>query len=261
MNSNENVETIKTGLVSIITPLYNGEKYIAETIESVLSQTYTNWEMIIINDGSTDNSVTIVENYLNDPRISLLQQKNQGSAAARNNGIRNAQGQYISLLDADDIWEPDFLDSQIAFIKEKNAILVYASRKFINEQSKEILKPVTIRPFVTYKKMLLADFIPCATGLYDRTKYGKIYFREELKSLRDDYAYWLDILKLCGIAYGNQKILAKYRVVNSSVTGNKKKLIKVQFYFYRKFLGLGFLRSIIHTFYWGIRGLNKYRKF
>jgi glycosyltransferase involved in cell wall biosynthesis len=251
----DNQDIIQEGLVSIITPIYNGEKYIAETIESVLCQTYTNWEMLITDDGSTDKSAEIIRNYQEkEPRILFFQQKNAGSAVARNNGIRHAKGQYIALLDSDDIWEENFLKSQIDFLEEKNAILAYASYKRINEKSEECLMPLRARSSVTYKQMLLTNYIGCLTGLYDRTKYGKIYLREELKSLRDDYAYWLDIIRLVGIAYGNPEVLAKYRVFSSSTTGKKQKLIKAQFYFYNKYLGLGYFRSIIHVFYWAIFG-------
>lgn len=104
---------MKPGLVSIITPCYNGAKYIGETIDSVISQTYPDWEMIIVDDGSKDNSAQIVREYAEkDSRITLVQQENAGSAAARNNGIRRAEGQYIALLDADDLWHPDFLEKQ-----------------------------------------------------------------------------------------------------------------------------------------------------
>jgi glycosyltransferase involved in cell wall biosynthesis len=248
-------------LVSIITPCYNGARFIKQTIESVLAQTYQNWEMIIIDDGSTDTSISIVKEYLlRDSRLLLLQQKNTGSASARNNGIRHANGQYIALLDSDDIWEINFLESQIRFLKRKNAILVYSSYRRINEQSKECLKPLLARPSVTYKQMMLTNYIGCLTGLYDSTKYGKIYLREDLKSIRDDYAYWIDIIKCAGIAYGNSEILAKYRVMVSSTTGKKQKLIKAQLYFYHKYLRLGYFRSIVHLFYWGILGILKFIK-
>ena len=124
------------GLVSIITPCYNGSRYIAETIESVIKQTYLKWEMIVVDDGSKDNSADIVRNYSKkDNRIMLVQQKNAGSAAARNNGIRRAKGQYIALLDADDLWEPEFLEKQIKFMKEKDAVCVFCSYKSIDEKS------------------------------------------------------------------------------------------------------------------------------
>lgn len=252
---------MEKGLVSIITPIYNGEKYVAETIESVLKQTYPHWEMIIVDDGSKDNSAQIVRKFSDrDRRIVLIQQSNGGAAAARNNGIRCAKGQYIALLDADDLWEPDFIESQLALMKEKKALLVHASYKRINEQSKEILRPFIAKKIVTYKQMQMTNHIACLTGLYDTSVYGKVYLHEELKSLRDDYAYWLDIVKLVGQSYGNQKVLASYRVMASSTTGKKRKLIRTQFNFYYHYQNLGFWRSVFYTMYWGGLGIIKFMK-
>lgn len=252
---------MKKGLASIITPLYNGEKYIGETIKSVIAQTYPNWEMIIVNDGSKDNSEAIVKSFADkEPRIKYLRQSNAGSAAARNNGIRHCNGQYIALLDADDLWSPDFLQSQINFMKEKDAIVVHSSYKRINETGEEILKPYPAKSFVSIKDMQMTNHIACLTGLYDSSKYGKIYLREELKSIRDDYAYWLDIVKLAGNSYGNKKVLASYRVMSNSTTGKKTKLIKAQFNFYRKYQGFNVLKSFFYTLYWGILGILKFAK-
>lgn len=248
------------GLVSIITPCYNGAKYISETIDSVIVQSYENWEMIIIDDGSKDNSAEIVRKYTaKDKRIKFLQQENAGSAAARNNGIRNAEGQYIALLDADDIWESDFLSEQIAFMTEKDAVCVYSSYKCIDENSNEILNPVICRSEITTKDMMVTNYIGCLTGLYNIERHGKIYLREELKSMRDDYAYWLDIVKLEDKAYGNPKVIARYRVLANSTTGNKKKLIKKQYRFYRDYLKLGVFKSITNLVRWGVMGLKKYK--
>ena len=250
---------MKKGLVSIITPVYNGEKYIKETIDSVLRQTYLYWEMFVIDDGSKDRSASIVVEYVaRDHRIKLLKQPNAGSASARNNGIRHAEGQYIALLDADDLWEPRFLESQLALLKAKNAVVVYASYHRINEKSDIFLTPYKAKPFVTYSQMRKMNHIACLTGLYDSSKYGKIYLRVELKSVRDDYAYWLDIVRLSGIAYGNPEILARYRVMKSSTTGNKIKLIKHQFLFYYKYQELNLIKSFLYTIYWGISGLLKF---
>ena len=252
---------MEKGLVSIITPLYNGEKYIGSTIESVISQTYPNWEMWIVNDGSKDNSEAIVKSFADkEPRIKYLSQSNAGSAAARNNGIRNCNGQYIALLDADDLWAPDFLQSQISFMKEKGAIVVHSSYKRINETGKEILKPYPAKAVVSIKDMQMTNHIACLTGLYDSSKYGKIYLREELKSIRDDYAYWLDIVKLAGHSYGNKKVLASYRVMSNSTTGKKTKLIKAQYNFYRKFQGFNPIKSILYTGYWGLLGIIKFSR-
>ena len=248
-------------LVSIITPCFNGSKFLAQTIESVLAQTYSNWEMLIIDDGSKDNSAEIIKSYADkDSRIKFLQQPNGGSASARNHGIREAQGQYIALLDADDLWKQEFLTEQIFFMKEKNTLCVYSSYERIDENSKECLSPLICKPSVTYKTMLIRDYIGCLTGLYDCSKNGKIYLPEELKSTRDDYAYWLDVVKASGTAYGNQKALAKYRVLKNSTTGNKKKLIKVQYKFYRNYLKLNVFKSLLHTFIWGIAGIRNFSK-
>lgn len=252
---------MKKGLVSIITPIYNGAKYVRETIDSVINQTYTNWEMIIVDDGSKDESANIVKEYARkDNRITLLQQANAGSASARNNGIRNAEGQYIALLDADDLWEPVFLASQLALMQKTGGIVVHASYKRINEKSEEILQPYIAKKIVTYKLMQMTNHIACLTGLYDTSKYGKIYLKEELKSIRDDYAYWLEIVSLAGRSYGNQDVLASYRVMSSSTTGKKKKLIKAQFFFYYRYQKLSLIRSLVYTGYWGVLGLSKFMK-
>ena len=142
-------------LVSIITPLYNGEKFVAQTIESVLAQTYKNWEMIIINDGSKDNSEEIAKAYsAKDERIKVFSQENAGSAAARNNGIRRAEGRYIALLDADDLWDANFLESQLNLMKETGAELVYASHRRIDENGKECLRPFIVSGTTDYKGLL-----------------------------------------------------------------------------------------------------------
>lgn len=252
---------MRQGLVSIITPCYNGAKYIGETLECVMAQTYTDWEMIVVDDGSTDKSTEIVRAYASkDRRIRLVQQPNAGSSAARNNGIRQADGQYIALLDADDFWMPEFLERQIAFLKEKKAICVSCAYGRINEKSEDILSPIRPKKVITVKDMMVMNRIGCLSGLYDASKYGKVYLHEELKSLRDDYAYWLDIVKLEGKAYGNPDVLAKYRVLEGSTTGNKKKLIRKQYAFYRGYLDLNPVQSTLNVIRWGIAGVIKFSK-
>lgn len=243
-------------LVSIITPCYNGAKYIAETIDSVISQTYSDWEMIIVDDGSKDNSADIAKDYeQKDSRIHYIFQENAGSAAARNNGIRKADGQYIALLDADDLWNPDFLEKQITCLKENNVVCVSCSYRRIDENSNEILRPTKVKKIITVKDMQRRNHIGCLTGLYNAEKHGKIYLHEELKSLRDDYAYWYDIVALEGKACGNPEILASYRVLSGSTTGNKKSLIKKQYQFYRNYLKQSPLKSAVNTAIWGAQGL------
>lgn len=254
-------ENMQAGMVSVITPCYNGAEYISGTIESVLAQTYPDWEMIIVDDGSTDETASVVGRYsAEDTRIHFIQQANKGSAAARNEGIRSCRGQYIALLDADDIWTPFFLQSQIDYMKEKNAVCVYCSYGMIDSHSNDILRVVKAKPVVTVKDMLVRNRIGCLSGLYDSSKYGKIFLREELNSIRDDYAYWLDVVRLEGKAYGNPEVLAKYRVLPQSTTGNKLKLIRKQFDFYHRYLQLGLLRSVMNVIRWGIAGVGKFGK-
>lgn len=252
---------MKNSLVSIITPLYNGERFVAQTIESVLAQTYTDWEMIIINDGSKDRSEAIAREYAaNDSRIKVFSQANGGSAAARNNGIRRAEGRYIALLDADDLWEPFFLESQLALMAQHNATLVYGSHKRIDENGDECLAPFIVPEHVTYTDLLKTCSISCLTGLYDTAKYGKVYLREEFRSLRDDYIYWLEIIKKCGEALGNRQIIGSYRIFTQSVSHNKRKVIKPQFNVYYKVEKLGLIRSVYYLAQWAVRGFLKYRK-
>lgn len=243
-------------LVSIITPMYNGAKYVAETIDSVIAQTYKDWEMLIVNDGSKDNGPEIVEEYAKkDGRIRLINQENGGSANARNHGIREAKGRYIALLDSDDVWEPTLLEEQLKFMKEKKTGLVFASYNRIDENSKPILNTLKCKPVVTEKMMLVRNYVGAPlTAIYDSNVGGKIYLHEELRSIRDDYAYFIDVMKAVKIGYGNNKALAKYRIFPNSTTGNKRKLIKLQYRFYRDYLHLPVIRSLYNTIIWGVAG-------
>lgn len=248
-------------LVSIITPLYNGERYLAQTIESVLAQTYSDWEMIIINDGSTDGGPEIAESYAEkDPRIKVYSQPNAGSAAARNSGIRRAKGRYIALLDSDDLWEPWFIEQQLNLLHHHRCQLVYGGHKRIDEQGEEILRPFIPPERVTYNDMLHTCSITCLTGLYDTKPYGKVFLHEEFHSLRDDYIYWLEILRKCGVAYGNQGVIGSYRMSSASVSANKWKVIKPQYLVYRDVQKLGRLKSLYYLCCWALYGLIKYWK-
>lgn len=250
-----------TQLVSIITPVYNSERFLSQTIESVLGQTYTNWEMLIINDGSTDRSEEIANEYaLKDARIKVFSQPNSGCAAARNNGIRRAEGRYIALLDADDLWENYFLESQLQLLKDKHCQLVFGAHKRINENNEEVLQPFHPPEHITYNELLKTCVISCLTGLYDTVPYGKFYLREEFRSLRDDYIYWLEILKHSGTAYSNSAILGSYRMSATSVSRNKLKVIRPQYLVYRRVVGLNVIASLYYLANWAIRGFLKYRK-
>lgn len=217
--------------------------------------------MLIIDDGSRDNSAAIAQNYCErDNRISLYRQANAGSAAARNNGIRRARGRYIALLDADDLWDNTFLASQLSFMKDKDALLVCSAYRRIDQNGKSILRdfypPVTAQ----YTDLLRSCPIACMTGLYDTIQYGKIFFDEKFGSLRDDLVYWLEIIKKTHIVYGNQKVLASYRISTSSVTHNKHKVIIPQYKVYRQIERLNIIKSLYYLCCWAWNGFFKYRK-
>ena len=196
-------------LVSIVTPMYKGAAFVGETIESVLQQTYSNWEMIIVDDCSPDDGAGIREvRKYKDPRIVLIESKvNLGSSGARNIALKEAKGEVIAFLDSDDLWCPTFLQQQLSFMKEKNASIVFSSYRRIDENTKEeILRPFIVPQTVNYKSLLKTCPIFPSTALYDVKKCGKYYFNEEMGSLRDDYVYWLSMLKKIDFAYGNPEI-------------------------------------------------------
>lgn len=252
---------MEKGVVSIITPMYNAERFVSQTIESVLGQSYSNWEMIVIDDGSKDSGPRSVAEYaLKDKRIKIFSQANGGSAAARNNGITRARGQYIALLDADDTWDANFLQKQLQLMADKSALLVYSSHTRIDENSRECLKPYIVPEKITYNDLLKTCYISCLTGLYDTSAYGKVYLREDMKSLRDDYVYWLEIMKKVKVAYGNKEILANYRILDSSASRKKKNVIIPHFKVLYKVEKLGLVRSMYYLANWAVISFFKYRK-
>lgn len=250
-------------LVSIITPMYKGAAFVGETIQSVLSQTYKNWEMIIVDDCSPDNGegAAEVKKYLSDPRIKLIESKeNRGSSGARNIALKEAKGRYIAFLDSDDLWHPRFLERQLRFMKKKDAPLVFSSYNRIDENTKEeILSPFIVPEKVSYRSLLKTCPIFPSTAIYDTQKTPKIYFNEDLGSMRDDYVYWLNMFKTIKYGYGNPHILVDYRMRKTSVTGNKKKVIKPQWNVLYKVEKLGFLRSVYYLTCWAFISFKKYR--
>lgn len=256
---------MEKGLVSIITPMYKGAAFIGETIQSVQRQAYKNWEMIIVDDASPDEGAGIneVKKYiLTDKRIALIESKvNSGSSGARNLALRKSRGEYIAFLDADDLWHPDFLEKQLLFMKEKEAVLVFSSYRRIDEiTKKDVLRPFIVPEKVTYKSLLKSCAILLSSSLYDLKKYKMLFFNEEMGCLRDDYVYWLTILKDIHYAYGNQEILVDYRMRKTSVTADKKKVIYPQWRVLRKIEKLPFWLCVYNISWWGVASYFKYRK-
>lgn len=243
--------------VSIITPVYNSEKFIKQCIDSVLSQNYTDWELILSDDCSTDSSVEIIHEYLRrDKRIKLIQSvTNNGAGIARNQAIKQAAGRYIAFLDCDDFWHEQKLSKQLEYIRKNNLELVFSQYYVVEGDSNlpnfKICSPKT----VTYKRMLCNDYIGFLTLLYDTKRIGKILMPEIRR--RQDWAYKLKLLKSLKIAHGIQEPLAFYRIGNSSLSSNKIKLLKYNFKIYHEELGYSWLNSIlrminflVHYFYY-----------
>lgn len=257
---------MEKGLVSIITPMYKGAAFIGETIQSVQKQTYKNWEMIIVDDCSPDNGagITEVKKFVSgDDRILLIESKiNLGSSGARNIALRKSKGEYIALLDSDDLWNPTFLEVQLTFMKSRNAALVFSSYRRIDEITKaEILSPFIVPDKVTYRSLLKTCPIFPSTAIYDVSKCAsKYFFNENMGSLRDDYVYWLEMLKDIKYGYGNKDILVDYRMRKSSVTANKKKVIYPQWRVLREVEKLSLPSSLYYLFCWGVISYFKYRK-
>jgi len=233
-------------LISIITPSYKSEKFISQTIESVLNQTYQNWEMIIVDDVSPDNSNEIIEEYTKkDNRIKLIKlAKNSGPAIARNKAIEEAKGRYIAFLDADDLWKPEKLEKQIKFMQKKDCALSYSVYETMSEEGE--LKNKFINPplKLSYNDLLKTNHIGCLTAIYDTQKVGKVYM--PLIKKRQDYGLWLKILKKIDFAYGMEEPLAIYRIMSDSVSSNKFKLLKYNYLLFKEHEGFSAIKSFYY---------------
>jgi teichuronic acid biosynthesis glycosyltransferase TuaG len=230
-------------LVSIITPSYNSEKFISETIVSIQKQTYHNWELLITDDCSSDSTIEIVNTFIkNDKRIKLfVLNNNSGAGVARNNSIKHSQGRYIAFCDSDDQFLPYKLDKQIAFMQNNDLQFTYSSYKVCNEQGK-IIGNVTCPKEISYKKMLNNNYLGCLTAIYDTEKIGKIYMSSIRK--RQDWVLWLNILKLVGPTIGVNIPLAIYRNREESISNNKIGLIKYTFKVYHNEMHYNWVKSL-----------------
>lgn len=252
---------MEDGLVSIITALFNSGDYIASTIESVQAQTYSNWEMIITDDCSTDEGPSIVRQYAaKDPRIKLLElPQNGGPGVSRNYSMDNAKGQYMAFLDSDDTWAPDKLEKQLDLMKRTGCGVVYSSY-YTCEESGKIVGMVKCRKKVKYWRIVCDNAIGFLTMMFDRKVTGDQRLPEIRK--RQDWGLNISLLKKCRIAYGVQEPVAYYRIRQGSVSRDKISLTKYNVAIYRQVLGyskagawLMFL-FIFLPFYFGKRILN-----
>ena len=229
-------------LVSIITPSYNSSRFIEECVGSVLSQTYVNWEMLIVDDYSADNSLQILKKY-NDKRIQLIElDKNVGASESRNVAIRKAKGKYIAFLDSDDLWEPQKLEKQISFMEKEDVAFSFSTYQPISDDDSKLYSIIHAPKIVTYSSYLKKTIIGCLTVIIDREKTG-VFEMPKIRSSHD-MALWLLIMRRGFDAYGLDENLARYRIVSTSNTANKWRAAKDVWKVYRQFEKLSFFYSI-----------------
>tara|TARA_B110000459_G_scaffold120698_1_gene133009 strand:- start:135 stop:887 length:753 start_codon:yes stop_codon:yes gene_type:complete len=244
-------------LVSIITPSYNSSKFIEGCIDSVISQTFQNWEMIIVDDCSNDNSREIISDLsTKDDRLKFISlKKNIGAAAARNIAIREAKGKYIAFLDSDDIWIKDKLEKQIAFMNEKDIAFSFTCYQPISEDGMEKYSVIKAPKKMTYHSYLKNTIIGCLTVIIDKEKTGDF----QMPNIRSshDMALWLLIMKRGFSAYGLDENLAYYRIVSNSNTSKKWKAAKEVWDVYRKVEKLNIIYSVYNFIGYAYNAIKK----
>lgn len=244
--------------VSIITPCYNSSLFLEETIQSVLNQTFKDWEWIITDDKSQDNSVEIINKH-QDSRIILIEaKKNGGAGHARNLSLEKATGRYITFLDADDFWEPNFLKEMINFMKNENAELVYCTYARCDENLQPKIADFEADIHVNFENLLKTCRLSLLASMYDSARVGKEYFPEGSK--REDHVMWLNLLKKIPEGKPLKKTLAKYRMREGSVSRKKTNIMKDQYLVYKDFMEFSTLKSLYYTANWAFNGFKKYSK-
>lgn len=247
-------------LVSIIVPVYNAENYICETMDSVRAQTYQHWELLLVEDGSADNTVSVIETYLastGDRRIRLIRQSaNMGAARARNRGVQEAAGRYIAYLDADDLWAPEKLEHQVAFMEEKRAAFAFTGYEFADENGRGLGRIVRVPETLTYREALKNTTIFTTTVIFDTTKIPKAQLEMPvIKS--EDTALWWKVLRRGYTAYGLNENLARYRRAGKTLSSNKLEALRRIWNLYRKAEGMSVLDSAWNFCFWAVHAVRR----
>lgn len=245
--------------VSIILPTYNSEKFIIETLDSIKSQTYKNFELIIIDDNSYDDTVSLIRKFIEENKsidINFIEKtENTGVAVSRNIGIDKSKGRYISFIDSDDLWKEDKIEKQIEFSKKNNYGFIYNSIEIINEKSEVIKTKRKIKKVVNYNTLLKKTVIATSSVFIDMKKIG--YFQMPLLRSGQDYATWLILLRNNN-AYGISEPLTQYRRSNSSLSSNKFKSIKQVYNIQRKQEKIGIVKASYNTLFFIINAFIKH---
>lgn len=244
-------------LVSIITPVYNSEQFIRKMIMSVKKQTFKNWELIVIDDCSKDNSLKILNYYKNSKIKVFKNKKNIGAGLTRNLGLKKAKGRYVTFIDSDDYWHKNYLEKTLNFLRKNNYHFVFSSYYWVsvNGSKKGIFK---VPKKVNYNYILRTNPISCLTRMYDKSKLG--FISSPKLKIRQDYVFCLKILKKIEFAYGLDVPLAYRRLRTNSLSNNKFISAKYQFRVYYEIEKLGLIKSFYFLLNWFILGLLKHIK-
>ena len=242
--------------ISIVVPIFNAADYLEETVLMVFRQTYQNWELILVDDCSTDETrevLRFIQEENRDERLKVIyKEKNEGAAKARNTGIDAATGRYLAFLDADDIWKEDKLEKELAFLKEKEAAFVFTAYEFGDERANGTGKIVKVPATLTYREALSRTVIFTTTVLIDMQKIDRnLCHMPDVPS--EDSATWWQILRAGYTAYGLNEVTAIYRRPSKSLSSNKGKAIKRIWYLYRKVEKLSRIESIRYFTGWAVR--------
>ncbi|MDR0438341.1 MAG: glycosyltransferase [Bacteroidales bacterium] len=247
-------------LVSIITPCYNDEKYIGQAIESVLSQSYQNWEMFVVDDGSTDRSAELIRSYCEkDKRISYYKTDvpSGGATIPRNIAIEKANGRFIAFLDSDDVWLPTKLEQQIELFSDETTAIVFSNHEKINEIGERKNRIVIAPKTASYKELLKENTIRTSAGIYDTKKVGKVYFQE---IGHEDFVFWLSILKQGYLAKNTNTVTVLYRERKKSLSANKILASKWTWTIYRNVEKLSIVAALYYFLNYCVRAGLKYLK-
>ncbi len=246
------------GLVSVITPVYNCEKYIDRTLQSVFAQTYKNIEIVLVDDCSPDDSAEIIKRYQqNHPEIVyFLQPKNMGAGHARNKALELAKGQYVAFLDADDIWKPEKIEKQVDLLQKKNAGFCFTAIEMIDGDDKLIKGKRAVKKEIDYKFLLSNTMIPTSGVMVDRCIKGD--FRMHIRRGGQDYATWLKLLRDGSKAYGIDEALVGYRIDGQSLSSNKMKSIRQIWEIQTQEEGVSKIAAGWHIVRWCWNSVKKY---
>lgn len=244
-------------LISVVMPVYNAERFVAQAIESVLAQTYRNLELILVDDCSTDHSLSILQYYAQkDTRIHVLaNEQNSGVANTRNTGIQAANGTYIALLDSDDCWHETKLEKQISRMMSMNADISYCSVDMVDENNRKI-KTFAVPEKTDYEEMLVRCYFICSTVVIEAALLKAHPFRTEY--YHEDYLLWLELLSTNAVVIGLSEVLADYRQLVGSRSSGKVKAAINRWRIYRKALGMSFFRAVYVFIQYAIGGIRKY---